>query len=89
MDARAAADIFLVEAFRLDQHSGVLFQRDHHGAFAPIAIGRRALDILGVLVERPGELVSRDEIIEAVRPGTTVEDSKSQRTGVGRFSASC
>jgi len=53
----------------------VLFQRDQHGAFAPIAIGRRALDLLGVLVERPGDLVSRDEIIEAVWPGTTVEDS--------------
>src|SRR6266436_7280698 len=75
MDARAAADIFLVEGFRLDRHGGVLFRRDQQGAFAPIAIGRRALDILGVLVERPGDLVSRDEIIEAVWPGTVVEDS--------------
>ena len=75
MDAPAAADIFLVEGFRLDRHSGVLFRRDRLGVFAPIAIGRRALDILGVLVERPGDLVSRDEIIEAVWPETTVEDS--------------
>jgi DNA-binding response OmpR family regulator len=28
-----------------------------------------------VLVERPGDLVSRAEIIEAVWPGTAVEDS--------------
>ena len=75
MDARAAADIFLVEGFRLDRPGGVLFRRDQQGVFAPIAIGRRALDILGVLVERPGELVSRDEIMEAVWPGTAVEDS--------------
>jgi len=89
MDTLAAADIALFEGFRLDRRGGVLYRRDQQGVFAPIAIGRRALDLLGVLVERPGELVSRDEIIEAVWPGTTVEDSKSQRTGVGRFSASC
>ena len=75
MDALAAADIFLVEGFRLDRRGGVLFRRDQQGVFTPIAIGGRALDILSVLVERPGRLVSRDEIIEAVWPGTTVEDS--------------
>ena len=42
--------------------------------FAPLAIGSRALDVLGVLVERPGDLVSRDEIMDAVWPGTMVED---------------
>jgi DNA-binding winged helix-turn-helix (wHTH) protein len=75
MDALAAADISLFEGFRLDRRGGVLFRRDQQGVFAPIAIGRRALDILGVLVERPGDLVSRDDIIEAVWPRTTVEDS--------------
>ena len=75
MDARAATDIFLGEGFRLDRRGGVLFRRDQQGVSAPIAIGRRALDLLGVLVERPGDLVSRDEIIDAVWPGTTVEDS--------------
>jgi TolB-like protein/DNA-binding winged helix-turn-helix (wHTH) protein len=75
MDALAAADISLFEGFRLDRRSGVLFRRDQQGVFTPITIGRRALDILGVLVGRPGDLVSRDEIIEAVWPGRTVEDS--------------
>ncbi len=72
MDALAATDIFLGEGFRLD---GVLFRRDQQGVFAPIAVGRRALDLLGILVERPGDLVSRNEIIDAVWPETTVEDS--------------
>src|SRR5438445_733111 len=72
---QAAADIFLVEGFRLDPRGGVLFRRDQQGVFAPIAIGRRALDILDVLVEWPGDLVSRDEIIETVWPGTVVGDS--------------
>jgi DNA-binding winged helix-turn-helix (wHTH) protein len=75
MDELAAADISLFEGFRLDRRGGVLFRRDQQGVFTPIAIGRRALDILGVLVERPGDLVTRDEIIDAVWPGTTVEDS--------------
>jgi DNA-binding response OmpR family regulator len=43
--------------------------------YVPLAMGSRALDILGVLTERPGELVSRAEIIAAVWPGTAVEDS--------------
>jgi TolB-like protein len=75
MDALAAADILLFQGFRLDRRGGVLFGRDQQGVSAPIAIGRRALDILGVLVERPGDLISRDDIIEAVWPGRTVEDS--------------
>jgi DNA-binding winged helix-turn-helix (wHTH) protein len=75
MDELAAADISLFEGFRLDRRGGVLFRRDQQGVFTPIAIGRRALGILGVLVERPGDLVSRDDIIEAVWSGTTVEDS--------------
>src|ERR1700730_17882903 len=75
MDALTATDIFLGEGFRLDRRGGVLFRRDQQAAFAPIAIGRRAFEILGVLVERPGDLVSRDEIIDTVWPGTTAEDS--------------
>src|ERR1700737_106811 len=75
MDAPSSTESSLFEGFRLDRRAGVLFRRDERGGFAPMAIGSRALDILGVLVERPGELVSRAEIIEAVWPGTAVEDS--------------
>ncbi len=38
-------------------------------------ISSRALGILGVLVEQPGDLVSRDVIITAVWPTTVVEDN--------------
>src|ERR1700730_16939019 len=75
MDALSSTESSLFEGFRLDRRAGVLFRRDERGVFAPMAIGSRALDILGVLVERPGDLVSRAEIIEAVWPGTAVEDS--------------
>jgi class 3 adenylate cyclase len=75
MDPPSSTGISLFEGFRLDRRGGVLYRRVERGVFAPMAIGSRALDILGVLVGRPGDLVSRDEIIEAVWPGTVVEDS--------------
>jgi DNA-binding winged helix-turn-helix (wHTH) protein len=75
MDGPSSADISCFEGFRLDRRGGVLSRRDENGDVAPLAIGSRALDILGVLVERPGDLVSRAEIIDAVWPGTVVEDS--------------
>jgi adenylate cyclase len=75
MDALASADILLFEEFRLDRRGGGLFRRDESGAYVPVAIGSRGLDILGVLIERAGEIVSKEEIIAAVWPGTVVEDS--------------
>jgi TolB-like protein len=71
----ATGDIFLFDGFRLDRRGGGLFREDDRGVFAPLAIGSRALDVLGVLVERPGDLVSRDEIMAAVWPEIVVEDS--------------
>jgi DNA-binding winged helix-turn-helix (wHTH) protein len=75
MEALASSEVFLFENFRLDRRGGGLFRRDDNGAFAPVAIGSRGLDILGVLLARAGEVVSKDEIIAAVWPGTVVEDS--------------
>ena len=65
MDALGRGDVFLFEGFRLDRRGGGLFRRDERGVFAPMAIGSRALDLLSMLVERPGDLVSRDAIITA------------------------
>ncbi len=68
--------VFLFERFRFDRRGGgLLLQRDESGVFAPVAIGHRAVDVLGVLVERAGELVTRDEIIAAAWPETVVEDN--------------
>src|SRR6516162_7660057 len=69
----APSDIFLFEDFRLDRRG--LFRRNDSGAFFPVAIGSRALDLLGVLIERAGEVVAKDEIIAAVWPETIVEDN--------------
>ena len=75
MQAPSSADICLFGEFRFDLRHGVLFRRDDRRLFAPLEMGSRALGILGALVERAGEVVSRAEIIAAVWPGTAVEDS--------------
>jgi TolB-like protein/DNA-binding winged helix-turn-helix (wHTH) protein len=75
MQALASSEVFLFEDFRLDRRGGGLFRRDGNGGFVPVALGSRGLDILGVLIERAGEVVSKDEIIAAVWPGMVVEDS--------------
>ena len=74
MDVPVPSDVFLFEDFRLDRHAGGLFWHDITGGSTPVAIGSRALDVLSVLVVRHGELVSKDEIMCAVWPGTTVEE---------------
>src|SRR6516164_9018720 len=74
MQGVARSDIFLFEDFLLDRRGG-LFRCNGVGKNEPVAIGSRALDILGVLIERAGEVVSKDEIVTAVWPDTVVEDS--------------
>jgi TolB-like protein/DNA-binding winged helix-turn-helix (wHTH) protein/Tfp pilus assembly protein PilF len=71
----AAADIFLFEEFRLDRQGDGLSRRNERGAFVPLSIGRRALDVLAVLVERSGELVSKEEIMAAVWGHMVVENA--------------
>ena len=56
--------------FRLDVEAAILFRGTE-----PIALGRRAVALLGVLVERPGALISKDALIEAAWSGLAVEDS--------------
>src|SRR5215469_8984923 len=74
MKMQASSDSFLFEEFRLDRLRGGLFRRDDQGAFVPVAIGSRALDILAALIERRGDIVSKEEIIAAVWPKTVVAE---------------
>jgi DNA-binding winged helix-turn-helix (wHTH) protein len=56
--------------FRLDTQHDLLFRGNE-----PVTLGRRAIALLRTLVERPGELVSKNSLIEAAWPGRAVEDS--------------
>jgi class 3 adenylate cyclase len=71
----ASSEMFLFAEFRLDPAGGGLFRCDDHGAFAPVTIGSRALDLLGVLIERRGDVVSKEEIMAAVWPKMAVEEA--------------
>jgi DNA-binding winged helix-turn-helix (wHTH) protein len=55
-------------SFRLLPAQRLLLDGDN-----PLHIGSRALDILITLVERPGELVSKEELMARVWPNTFVE----------------
>ena len=70
MEALCSTDIFLFEGFRLDRRG--LFRRCEDAALMPVEIGSRALEVLRVLLQRPGELLSRHEIMAAAWPRTVV-----------------
>ncbi|MGC1408150.1 MAG: FlgO family outer membrane protein [Acetobacteraceae bacterium] len=61
--------------FALDCNGGGLFQLDDWRLPIPVPLGWRALEVLSVLVERRGTIVSRKEIIDAVWPGITVAEN--------------
>jgi TolB-like protein len=67
--------VFLFEGFRLDRNTGALYRQHEDGSLLPIAIGSRALDVLGVLVEQAGDVVTRDEFMAAVWPATVVGEA--------------
>jgi TolB-like protein/DNA-binding winged helix-turn-helix (wHTH) protein len=72
MDRFASVDIIFFEGFRLDRVG--LFRLDQMGAAAPVILGSRAFDLLRLLAGRHGELISKNEIMEAVWPATVVEE---------------
>jgi TolB-like protein/Tfp pilus assembly protein PilF len=72
MGALAQGGTFLFDGYRLDRRG--LFRPDDCGVSTPVAIGGRALDLLGVLVQRHGEILSKAEIMAAVWPVRVVED---------------
>src|SRR3984893_15774360 len=75
MGTLARGGVFLFDGFRLDRNTGVLPRRLQDGPLLPIAIGSRALDVLSVLVEQAGDLVTRDEFMAAIWPATVVGDT--------------
>lgn len=75
MDAVSSPEILFFGAFRFDRRSRLLFLCTEGGRYQPVSIGSRALAVLGVLTERAGDLVTKDEIMRAAWPGTVVEEN--------------
>jgi DNA-binding winged helix-turn-helix (wHTH) protein len=84
MELSGSADSVLLEGFRLDRRGGCLFRVDQGGIATPVALGSRATALLALLVERQGELVSKDAIMETVWPGRVVEEA-NLNVQVGRL----
>lgn len=57
-------------SFRLDADAEILFCRTE-----PLGLGRRAVALLRVLLERAGTPVGKEALIEAAWPGLAIEDS--------------
>jgi TolB-like protein len=71
-DHPASTAVFVFDSFRLDRRSG-LCRLQKNGEWEPIDLGSRALDVLGMLIEQRGELVTKDQIMTAAWPGLAVE----------------
>jgi len=56
----------------------VVHSRELTANGTPVPIGSRALDVLSVLIEARGDLVTKDELLERVWPTTTVEENNLQ-----------
>jgi TolB-like protein/Tfp pilus assembly protein PilF len=74
LPARTSSYVFVFENYRFDLDGGGLF-RDSEDGCIPVALGSRALDILGLLVARRGELVTKAQIFAAVWPNLAIEES--------------
>jgi DNA-binding winged helix-turn-helix (wHTH) protein len=70
VQAEAAVQAFSFGPFRVVPYSRLL---ERSGS--PVPVGSRAFDILCLLISRPGEVVSKDELMARAWPDATVEES--------------
>lgn len=75
MDPFASSELFVFEHYRLDRRAGGLFREGEDGRSVQIPLGSRALDILTLLLEQSGALLTKEEIFAAVWPKTAIEES--------------
>src|SRR4030081_1238296 len=68
--ADASTQVLAFGPFRLLPAQRMLLEGN-----APVRLGSRALDILIALVERPGEVVSKEELVTRAWPNTFVEET--------------
>jgi DNA-binding winged helix-turn-helix (wHTH) protein/uncharacterized membrane protein HdeD (DUF308 family) len=61
--------------FRFNVPTRELLRIGNHGLATPVALGSRAADLLHLFLDRPGELITKSEIMDAVWPNMAVEES--------------
>jgi TolB-like protein len=76
MDDCSSADILSFDGFRFDRRrGGCLFRLDEGNVAEPVPLCGRGLALLGLLLERHGELVPKDEIMSVIWRGRVVEEA--------------
>src|ERR1700722_11950560 len=66
-------------AFRLDPLNQCLWRRGDTGLEARILLAPKTFAVLAYLVEHAGRLVTHDELLEAVWPGSVIEPQAVKR----------
>lgn len=79
MDVPVASDLLAFDDWRFDQRTKVLLRRDAYGSWEEVAMGSRAREVLALLLEQPGALVPKDEIMNAVWSRVVVEFEQPER----------
>jgi adenylate cyclase len=72
MDMPVTEETLAFEGWRFERRTGALLHQDGSGAWAPAQLGTRALNILAILLDRPGALVSKDAIMDMAWPNVAV-----------------
>src|ERR1700736_6533839 len=72
---RLATRSLRFDEFRLNLSTRELLRIGNDGSSTPVPLGSRAADILLFFTARPCELVTKNEIMDAVWSGTAVEES--------------
>src|SRR5262249_19834406 len=67
--------ILVFDRYRFKLPTRELLRVAEEGSETPIPLGLRAADVLLFFLERPGELVTKSEIMQAVWPDAVVEES--------------
>jgi TolB-like protein len=70
-----SVDALEFDGFRLDLRGGVLYRLSKAGGAEPVRLGSRATMLLGLLAARSGEVVLKEEIIDALWAGRVVEEA--------------
>src|ERR1700692_3410515 len=75
MDEAVPSAVYQFENFQLDCGAGAMFRLASDGGRTEVPLGSRALLLARVLIERRGEVVSRQQIMDTVWPNLAVEEN--------------
>ena len=71
----SASRFLMFVDFRFNVPTRELMRVGNDGTLTPVSLGSRAADLLLLFLQRPGALVTKNEIMDAVWPNAAVEES--------------